>query len=230
MKKYLIFSLFLSLFALSNANAAVCCVNSNDCYPSTTVRYPATETTACYDTVPCAPCYDACDNSGMYVGLIGGANWLDNHHAKHEHLKLNVGYLAGGSVGYAFGNGFRLEGEVSYRHNGLKHRTENSLAEVQHHHTRLHSWTYMVNGFYDIDLDSDFTLYLGIGIGYLNQSFNFKNFPGIKIHSDGLAWQAIGGVSYAIDAKTSIAVEYRYLASRHHVHNHGANVAIRRAF
>lgn len=251
MKKYLIFSLFLSLFALNNAHAASYCVDTNDShsvktvhvpvktvkYPTAavqTVRYPATETTACYDTVaavPCVPCdYVTYENSGMYVSLIGGANWLKNHHPRHDHVKLDMGYLAGGAIGCQFGNGMRLEAEVTYRHNRLKHKTEDLLGMHQHH-VQLHSMSYMFNGLYDLNLDSDVTPYLGVGIGYSKQtSHHHKEDKTASFNKDGLAWQAIGGISYAVDAKTSLAVEYRYLDNKHHTHSHGANLAIRRMF
>jgi len=81
---------------------------------------------------------------GVYVGAAGGANWLlDNE------VRVHTGPLAGptvdsgakagevalGSIGWAFGNGVRVEAEGSWRRNtgmafGLTQRKFGAMANV----------------------------------------------------------------------------------------------------
>src|SRR5262245_45941086 len=136
---------------------------------------------------------------GFYVGVHGGAVFLRD--GRFHDLststsngttsitasltdikqKFDTGAGIGAHAGYGFANGFRVEGETTYRRNTLgdlafkaKVTTTTSTgttatatsvslrADVE---TDIHSWAFMVNGFYDIDLGMPFTPYIGAGIG-----------------------------------------------------------------
>lgn len=67
------------------------------------------------------PCVGQCEAPGrFYLGAFGGANWLNLHHIKGFKSGAKGGFVGGVSLGYEFDNGFRVEGEVSYRRNHVK--------------------------------------------------------------------------------------------------------------
>jgi len=61
----------------------------------------------------------------------------------------------------------------------------------------------MINGFYNFDLDSDFTPYAGLGLG----GANYEN--GSEDESV-FVYQAMIGVNYALTKEFDLGVEYRY--------------------
>lgn len=185
-------------------------------------------------------CYecDVCDDvdTGVYVGAFGGTNWLNfkNHHDVKG--KFDVGYTGALSLGYKFHNGFRVEGEVSYRHNKLKSFDVGSLSMSDFHakgHTT--STSIMGNVLYDFDFGSCVTPYIGAGIGYTNlhakieghDNFSHEKFSGSE---KGLAVQGIVGASYALCEKTAVGVEYRYFKAREHADDHSVGISLRRFF
>ncbi len=72
--------------------------------------------------------------------------------------------------------------------------------------------TWMLNGYYDFDLGNGFTPYVGLGLG-LSESELVFNPSGVAVLSDEdrvFAWQAMGGVSYALSETLSVYGNYRY--------------------
>lgn len=73
----------------------------------------------------------------------------------------------------------------------------------------LMTWTLMANAWYDIDVGSDLTPYIGGGIGYAASELTHGQ---VAHGSDGdFAWQLGAGINYKIGDKTSIGIGYRYL-------------------
>ncbi len=156
---------------------------------------------------------------GFYAGAIGGANFLQTRKKAEIDLNFKTGYMVGGFVGYRWCEGFRVEGEVSYRRNTLKSVDVSysdfegdsefsdtvSIERVHGHHSLV---TYMANLLYEIDTCSSFTPYVGAGIGYGHEITK----TGLCEDKDnGFAWQAIAGVEYTILPCTDLAIEYRFL-------------------
>jgi hypothetical protein len=58
---------------------------------------------------------------GFYIGAAGGPNFAGSPESSDGHVQFNtdVGGLGLASLGWAFGNGFRVELEGSYRSNGI---------------------------------------------------------------------------------------------------------------
>jgi opacity protein-like surface antigen len=169
---------------------------------------------------------------GFYVGATGGANFLQNSKKHHGHKnRYDTGYLVGGFVGYRWCEGFRVEGEVSYRSAHLKSihvRSESgsdvvavsSSSEDRHGHGNRNNstWAYMANLYYDIDTCSAFTPYVGGGIGYANvrrshhhhEVFGSESSSHHSNRRSGFAWQVIAGVGYEVLPCVDLALEYRF--------------------
>lgn len=160
--------------------------------------------------------------NGIYAGAFGGANWLylpDMHHVKSE---FKTGYLTGVSLGYRFVDLVRVEAEVSYRNN--------SINKIKYHGEDIHfngclhthTWAYMGNVFYDYEINSCLTSYLGAGFGAAERHVHLKAKNSSASESDAssyrarqtrCAWQAIAGLSTPVcilDADMDVGVEYRF--------------------
>ena len=116
------------------------------------------------------------------------------------------GIAAVGGVGVGFGNGLRLEVEGDYRHNDQRHANGSET-----------KYGGMGNLLFDLDLGVGWvTPYIGGGIGYQAVDWRGVGVRGVRVDRSvgGLAYQAILGAAFPIDAVPGLAVtlEYRYLA------------------
>lgn len=179
---------------------------------------------------------------GFYLGAFGGANWM---HIKNWYHDINADckskYYGGGALGYTcYTSPFRLEAEVAYRTNTLEHFKVCGIKYSCDVHT--HTWSYMGNILYDLDC-SLIKPYAGFGIGYvhthtpkvLNMVLEGSvgdplSLPQPEPNNDGVAWQAIGGISYPFLSCLDIAIEYRYFQASEENQNHSLGVALRSSF
>lgn len=184
------------------------------------------------------PCVGQCEPScgRFYVGLFGGANWLNMSKLHGFRLKSKTGFTGAASLGYAFDNGFRVEGEVSYRRNHLDFTHGYTSGKG---HGSIHSWSYMANVLYDFHQFSCYcpnvVPYIGFGLGYTQNHIDVKAHDAYskakaKGKSNGLAGQGIAGVGYRLTDSTTLAVEYRYFVGKKHVHDHSVGLALRQSF
>lgn len=141
---------------------------------------------------------------GWYVGIEGGANWIDDVDGALFSGPVSVpftaefdtGWAVLGTVGYSFHNNWRLELEGGYRSNGIGGSPSD-----------LNEWSIMANAIYDIPLSSKWDLSLGAGAGY-----DHATLDGVGNLDDGnFAYQGIAGLSYAIGRQTDLTLTYRYL-------------------
>lgn len=148
----------------------------------------------------------AFEGEGTYAGLLGGVNFA-SYHTKHATFSFKPGLIVGGYVGYNFCGDFRAEGELSYRYNKI-----NSI-KIKHFdraHVKGHldTWSFMANGYYNIDMCWCVVPYIGAGIGY--DITQVKSCKGRKSKDEnGFAWQVIAGGLYPIDDCFEIGLEYR---------------------
>jgi outer membrane protein OmpA-like peptidoglycan-associated protein len=137
--------------------------------------------------------------NGVYIGAGAGVNWLTDTNIRAPgsgKLKSDVGVVGLGSVGYAFGNGFRVELEGNYRYQRVK---ANGVGG------ELQSYGPMVNVLYDFDAGLGWaTPYVGVGVGY---QWGEIRGGGVSTDSDG-AWagQGILGAAFAIPDVPGLAV------------------------
>ncbi len=129
---------------------------------------------------------------------------------------FDTGWGVGGAGGYGFDNGFRLEGEATYRNNDLnKLSVSGSSAALPD--TSVSSLAFMANGYYDIPTGSKWTPYVGGGVGVAldHASANLPCACGTNFSDTEteFAYQGIAGVGYQLTDAVNIGVEYRYFAT-----------------
>jgi len=189
-------------------------------------------------------------NSGVYVSAIGGANLLNVPEVNVQNIKsvtftgydtykfdFSTGYATGGAIGYRFCNiPLRVEGEFMYRNNQIKNFVANdqklSFKDLDLD-ASINSYAYMGNLFYELNLGSDFTPYIGVGAGYVVTEFKAEiEKVDARVCNNTFGTQGIVGVSYAICDKTEAALEYRYLQTYNNANaqNHGITLNLRRFF
>lgn len=145
--------------------------------------------------------------AGWYISIEGGGNWIDDVDAittfddnqpVTDTFSFDTGWAALASVGYGF-DGFRLELEGGYRSN-----------ETQDSGATLNEWSVMANALYDIQISNRIRLSLGAGAG---GDFATLDIPQSAFETDqwNFAYQGLAGVSYAINRRLDLFVNYRYL-------------------
>ncbi len=134
----------------------------------------------------------------------GGYNWGNStlEHDWTQHLGL----------GYAFQNGFRLEGELGHRFNQIEPTpTIDAGGDV-------HAWSAMANLFYDFNRGGRLEPYIGIGVGAarINQGA-VDAVPPPTFIADGedtvLAYQGIVGFAVGLGEQWDLDVGYRYFVA-----------------
>ena len=147
-------------------------------------------------------------NGGWYVNADGGASFLPNLKLKTpagtDHENFNTGYAYGGAVGYDNGNGMRLEIDTTHQMSQLDH--VNHVATDGH----LQSTSLMVNGQVDLTHHTQFTPYVGAGIGYQNIGVQAAGFQDADWKP---SYQAEAGLRADVSQKVSLFGEYRFSQS-----------------
>ncbi|MGD9982492.1 MAG: OmpA family protein [Hyphomonadaceae bacterium] len=121
----------------------------------------------------------------------------DLDHDWTEHLGL----------GYAFDNGFRLEGELGHRFNQMQ--TTPSIASGD-----VHVWSAMANLFYDFNRGGRIEPYIGIGAGAARLNAGAVGaFGQFEDEDTVLAYQALVGFAVGIGEQWDVDVGYRYFSA-----------------
>jgi len=159
---------------------------------------------------------------GLYLSLRGGVNFLQDTDMTIDiagvgslgaELFYDTGWLAGAAVGYAWANGLAVEGEFTYRQNGVDRET--LLGTRIGLDGKESSYATMLNGYYRIDTGTLATPYLGVGIGsaFLNVDAGPSGGQKFNDWDTAFAYQAMAGVSFAVMQQASIGVEYRFFGT-----------------
>lgn len=150
---------------------------------------------------------------GIYIGAGGGLNYHQDADIEGTSLSGEAEFDLGGAVlgvvGYAFG-GPRVEYELSYRFNGTDNASVNNAGIspiVTSPDGGFHTLTSMVNFYYDIDIGSTITPYIGAGIGGAYAEY--------KTIGDEIvfAYQGIVGASLDLGGNFEGFADYRYLGT-----------------
>jgi len=163
------------------------------------------------------------DKSGIYLGIAGGVNLLDETNidilngAATVENDYEAGYAVSGTVGYDYGRlwkygGLRSELEFAYRENDID---VHQLGGANLPGSRGDAVTYslMLNGFHDFQTGTLFRPYVGAGLGYAWSEVNDFGVTGLNVANDDdsdFAWQFIVGIGYDITDNATLAVDYRY--------------------
>ncbi|MBL8549526.1 MAG: OmpA family protein [Hyphomonadaceae bacterium] len=111
-------------------------------------------------------------------------------------------------LGFAFDNGFRLEGEFSHRFNELDTATVAS--------GDAHVWAAMLNAYVDFNKSGAVQPYLGVGVGAARQDSNaWRNGPvrGYDDSETSLAYQGLAGIAFMLSEQLALDIGYRYFAA-----------------
>ena len=161
---------------------------------------------------------------GIYVGAAGGVNFQRPAHVNTgtttNRINTDAGYATSGSIGYAFGSGFRTEAEFSFRSSEVDN-VKGSFGGPTYRGT-IDNYGAMANLFYDVDLtglgvSSSIRPYVGFGVGASFVDFDkvgaLKSGDYLKGQDTRVAYQGILGASYALTNTVALTADYRYFGT-----------------
>ncbi len=111
-------------------------------------------------------------------------------------------------LGYAFSNGFRLEGELGHRFNQVE------FAGFPTVDADTHAWSAMANLFYDFNRGGALEPYIGVGAGAAR--INTRVFDGgssVEGQDTVVAYQALAGVAIGLTEQLDLDIGYRYFVA-----------------
>jgi outer membrane protein OmpA-like peptidoglycan-associated protein len=154
----------------------------------------------------------AANDKGLYIGGAGGLNFLtedsDLNAAEAEFEDFN--WVVSGALGYALGNGLRLETEVGYRPNDV-----DNITGVAGGSGDVDVLNWMFNALYDLDYwNLPVKPYVGAGIGIAHVDFDgVTPVAGSTINDSdiGFAFQGIAGLSLDLTENLAATLDYRHL-------------------
>ena len=183
-------------------------------------------------------------DSGFYVGVKGGIDFWSgtetelievidesdptNTKTTKGTLDSDMGPAVMGSVGYALGNGVRLEGEISWRRNAFDKFSgdDGSSRDIE---GDLQNLAFMLNGAYDFHFDSPITPFVmgGLGVAIVESEIT-KVGESPTSHSDAndtvFAYQVGAGLSYQVTPKVAFDVSYRFFGTQDLVFDGGGEM------
>ena len=117
------------------------------------------------------------------------------------------GELVTGAIGKYFNN-FRVEGEIFHIVSDLDENTNdgftvNNIGDVSF-------LGFMANAYFDYQTNTNFTPYLGVGIGFVKAHINQ---PGDHSHEHAYAYQLKTGVGYQFNSSLDFILGYRYIGT-----------------
>jgi OOP family OmpA-OmpF porin len=130
-------------------------------------------------------------------------------------IVLHNGYTGEASLGYGFGNGFRVEVEGDYIHNNFSKAKIAGIDLPSGGHEGRYG--VFVNALYDFDVGLPYLYpYVGAGLGWQEDAFNGFNPGGTDFDKTkgALAYQGIVGLSFPIAPVPGLSatLEYRFVA------------------
>ncbi len=149
-------------------------------------------------------------HKGLYVSGALGANWANDSDvsgAASGEIDFDLESVGAVAVGYGFGNGLRLEGELSHRRSDVDELSGVGLVG------QANVTGFMANLLYDINVSPKFVPYVGLGVGAAIVEFDEVSPIGGSSVADEdtvFAWQAIAGVAIPIRDQLDLTFDYRY--------------------
>lgn len=174
--------------------------------------------------------------SGLYLGAGIGGNFLQGTDAtfkfpgepsSKDSIDFSWGYAGVLSLGWGFGNGFRVELEGNYRSNDVSDYNMGGTVKGPGATGTVTSYGAMANVLYDINLGGmlgGVTPYVGVGAGYIWHDYDKVGIsaPGESLTFSGtegnFGGQAIVGLSLPLSSVPGLALtaEYRFMATAGH--------------
>lgn len=175
-----------------------------------------------------------------YAGLHGGPMFLADSQVKGSGLDMDVdfesNFAVGLDIGYRYKSGLRLELEVTFRNSdassldikndpgigaflGIGSLSGLTLSPAT---GGVHSWSFMLNGWYDFDFLTapipvlrNWVPYVGGGLGATRVSIDagWIDFPFVEASDTVPAWQVGAGLGYKHHNWLVFSVDYRYFST-----------------
>jgi opacity protein-like surface antigen len=154
----------------------------------------------------------------FYVSGLGGlSSPVDDkwHGPSNFEVSSTDGYALVGAVGRTF-KPFRAEVEAGYLKSGLDRLSNRYGSFGLGGDSKVTS--YLLNGYYDFELNAPAVAYVTGGLGRANVSVNNMRGSGattilVNTDDDAFAWQIGTGVCYAFTDKLSLDFRYRYMTT-----------------
>jgi opacity protein-like surface antigen len=146
-------------------------------------------------------------------GNIGSVSTSDSDIKYGENtgeLSFDSGFSATGALGHTLGRTGRVEAELGYRINDIDKLKVDGLGTTANH-GEITTISLMGNAYWDFATGTDFTPFVGAGIGVANIEAEID-----QIGSDDdtvLAYQLIAGGSIAVTENLHIDLQYRYFST-----------------
>lgn len=170
----------------------------------------------------------AADRAGPYAVVRGGAlidsdlRFRDTSLAAPATVGRNVdgkvGFAGEAGVGYAFDDGFRVEGTANYLVNRVRPSLDARTAVDAGGITR--TTALMVSGYYDFIRDGAFTPYIGVGVGAANVDARIARVAGLAAGGSSIrdrdwafAYQGTVGIAYRVTPSITLDLSGRYLGT-----------------
>lgn len=143
-------------------------------------------------------------NGGSYFQVDGGSTTLHHTKASTSVGSSSVSTKSGGffdvKAGQAIDDNLRVEGEINYRKNRIKHASAN-----------IRGVSAMGNVYFDLHNDSPIVPYAGVGVGVARTWLRVK---GNDTHySTRFAYQAKVGASFDVTDAVALDAGYTYYAT-----------------
>lgn len=164
---------------------------------------------------------------GVYVSVLGGANWLNDQSGRlggpssfvTYTADPDTGFVLGGVIGGGLDNwvrGLRVEMEASYRRQDVGGAWTSS-AHTGTIDANQSTFAIMANAWYDIELGWKIKPYIGGGVGWARSNWEVAFLDSTNdlegtadVDNSGFAWQLGLGFNYEVGAGVDVGLGYRY--------------------
>jgi len=148
--------------------------------------------------------------AGPYVSGSGGVCIVHDQDLKRssgatDTAKLKAGYGINASVGYNF-DPIRVEFEFGYKKADVDSFTSAGVTSPSLG-SDLTIMSYMVDAYYDFKNSTQFTPFVGAGVGVLNGEFKD---PGFKSNDNKVGYQFVVGAAYNVNKNIALDLSYRF--------------------
>ena len=158
----------------------------------------------------CSASASANDTGGLYLDAFAGASMLQDTNVDGNVIgkaPFETGPVVGAALGFDYSDSpFRSEVEFAYRSGDAKTFANGASGDFA-------SKVIMLNGYYDFNTSGSMTPYFGVGVGYITEiDFDVNGGAGAGEYNNrgNFAWQAMGGVDYAVTNRIGLSGELRY--------------------
>ncbi len=169
--------------------------------------------------------------TNFYAKFLSGANFLQNTTTDGNKSTFKAGYIIGGSLGYCWSCGLRLEAEYAFRRNAIK--KIDFYVEGCSLSGHFQNSSFMANLLWNLPLSSwgcafrNIQSFIGVGLGYDLQQMHSSNSRIIFYQKwNSLSWQATAGLTYPIFCNTNMTLEYKFHLGGPHFYNNSVGIGL----